>query len=135
MFTTQVLKKPPMGHYPVALIPGQFVDYYKPFTPEQMRYLPLNSATAGPPEEGMKLQDIKPPEPPAPEPQEDNEESDDDDTSSSSSSSSSGSSSSSSDSEAEEEEDDKNKVYVRELRRPIGEKEEGSLKFSGMVVP
>ncbi len=32
----KVLKKPPIGHYPVALIPGQFVDYYRELTPTQL---------------------------------------------------------------------------------------------------
>ena len=141
-----------MGYYPVALIPGQFVDYYKPFTPEQMRFLPLNSATAGPPVAGIRLQDIRAPEPPVKEAaaaeeeaeaEEEEEEvekskeesevdsdssSEDDSSSDSSSGSSSAEESESSSSESEKEveekkeENDQTKVFVRELRKPIGER-------------
>ncbi len=126
----------------MALIPGQFVDYYRPFTPEQLKHLPLNSATAGPPEQGAKLQDYALPphlrQSGAAENghKRQNDVDDDDDASSSSGDSSTGSSSGSSsddedssssssdsDSDGEEEEGrDSTKVFTRELRRPIGEK-------------
>uniref|UniRef100_W5NEL2 PHD finger protein 10 n=1 Tax=Lepisosteus oculatus TaxID=7918 RepID=W5NEL2_LEPOC len=38
-----------MGPYPVALIPGQFQDYYKRYSPNELRYLPLNTALYEPP--------------------------------------------------------------------------------------
>ena len=41
----KVLPKRKLGHYPIALIPGQFVDYYEKFTPSQLKYLPINTAT------------------------------------------------------------------------------------------
>ncbi|TNM90394.1 PHD finger protein 10 [Takifugu rubripes] len=37
------------GPYPVALIPGQFQEYYKRYTPNELRYLPLNTALYEPP--------------------------------------------------------------------------------------
>lgn len=37
------------GPYPVALIPGQFQDYYKKYSPNELRYLPLNTALFEPP--------------------------------------------------------------------------------------
>ncbi|KAM9195330.1 PHD finger protein 10 isoform 1-T1 [Mergus octosetaceus] len=35
--------------YPVALIPGQFQEYYKRYSPDELRYLPLNTALYEPP--------------------------------------------------------------------------------------
>ncbi|XP_068089502.1 PHD finger protein 10 [Hyperolius riggenbachi] len=35
--------------YPVALIPGQFQEYYKRYSPNELRYLPLNTALYEPP--------------------------------------------------------------------------------------
>uniref|UniRef100_A0AAQ4P5W6 PHD finger protein 10 n=1 Tax=Gasterosteus aculeatus aculeatus TaxID=481459 RepID=A0AAQ4P5W6_GASAC len=37
------------GPYPVALIPGQFQDYYKRYSPNELRYLPINTALFEPP--------------------------------------------------------------------------------------
>ncbi|XP_063047873.1 PHD finger protein 10 [Engraulis encrasicolus] len=37
------------GPYPVALIPGQFQDYFKRYSPNELRYLPLNTALYEPP--------------------------------------------------------------------------------------
>eukprot|EP00095_Tigriopus_kingsejongensis_P008003 maker-scaffold269_size230758-snap-gene-1.32 protein:Tk08003 transcript:maker-scaffold269_size230758-snap-gene-1.32-mRNA-1 annotation:"supporter of activation of yellow protein" len=54
----KVLQKPKLGSYPVALIPGQFVDYYKTLTPEQLAYLPLNTTLRGPPPPQVRLGDI-----------------------------------------------------------------------------
>ena len=45
----EVVKKPSLGHYPIALIPGQFVDHYDQFSPGQLKYLPLNTALKAPP--------------------------------------------------------------------------------------
>ncbi|XP_054718310.1 PHD finger protein 10-like [Uloborus diversus] len=36
------------GKYPVALLPGQFQDYYKAYTPEELKYLPVNTVLYGP---------------------------------------------------------------------------------------
>lgn len=35
--------------YPLALIPGQFQDYYRRYTPEELKYFPLNTALFDPP--------------------------------------------------------------------------------------
>ncbi|XP_053238412.1 PHD finger protein 10 isoform X3 [Podarcis raffonei] len=35
--------------YPVSLIPGQFQEYYKRYSPDELRYLPLNTALYEPP--------------------------------------------------------------------------------------
>lgn len=94
----QVIKKPKVGHYPIALIPGQFVDHYKTFTPSQLGYLPLNTTLKGPPKAGVNMDELD-----SDGRESDSSSSDDEDGSSSSSSSGSSSgSSSSSDSEGEE---------------------------------
>ncbi|XP_059842725.1 PHD finger protein 10 isoform X3 [Hypanus sabinus] len=38
-----------VGAYPVALIPGQFQEYYKRYSPNELRYLPVNTALYEPP--------------------------------------------------------------------------------------
>ena len=86
----KVLKKPKLGHYPVALIPGQqFVDYYRKLTPSQLAHLPLNTTLKGPPKAGVALEDLR----------SDSSESDSDSSSDSDGSSSSSDSSSSEDEE------------------------------------
>ncbi|KAL2716959.1 serine-rich adhesin for platelets isoform X3 [Vespula squamosa] len=37
-----------INHYPVALIPGQYTDYYREYTPAELRYYPLNTVLYGP---------------------------------------------------------------------------------------
>ncbi|KAG1696491.1 PHD finger protein 10 [Nymphon striatum] len=37
------------GKYPLALIPGQFQEYYRSYTPSELKYLPLNTVVYGPP--------------------------------------------------------------------------------------
>ncbi|CAL1603915.1 unnamed protein product [Knipowitschia caucasica] len=37
------------GPYPVALIPGQFQEFYKRYSPNELRYLPLNTSLFEPP--------------------------------------------------------------------------------------
>ncbi|XP_078672744.1 PHD finger protein 10-like isoform X8 [Branchiostoma floridae x Branchiostoma belcheri] len=37
------------GPFPVALIPGQFQEYYKKYTSEELKYFPLNTCLYGPP--------------------------------------------------------------------------------------
>lgn len=44
----KVPQKNPVGHYPIALVPGQFTDYYKPYTSNELHYLPLNTVRYGP---------------------------------------------------------------------------------------
>ena len=40
----KVISKPTLGHYPVALIPGQFTDHYRTYSSNQLKYMPLNTA-------------------------------------------------------------------------------------------
>ncbi|KAF5284573.1 hypothetical protein FQR65_LT02399 [Abscondita terminalis] len=37
------INKPPLGLYPVALVPGQYSDYYKKYTPLELSKLPFNT--------------------------------------------------------------------------------------------
>ncbi|XP_063385267.1 mucin-2 [Cydia fagiglandana] len=41
--------KPPAGFYPHALLPGQYQHTYRYYTPDQLRYFPLNTVVAAPP--------------------------------------------------------------------------------------
>ena len=34
----------PESYYPVALLPGQYSDYYRNYTPQELRRLPFNTA-------------------------------------------------------------------------------------------
>ncbi|XP_050541686.1 inner centromere protein A isoform X2 [Daktulosphaira vitifoliae] len=43
-----ILSKQKIGHYPVALLPGQFCDYYATYSNEELRYLPINTVMYGP---------------------------------------------------------------------------------------
>lgn len=93
-----MIAKPKLGHYPIALIPGQFVDYYRELSPAQLAHLPLNTTLKGPPNAGVKLADLE----------SDGREAaseEDSDSSSDSDSDSDSSSGSSSSSESEVEED------------------------------
>ena len=45
----KVVQKPKVGHYPVALIPGQFTDHYTAYTAQELSFLPLNTALKAPP--------------------------------------------------------------------------------------
>ena len=40
----KVIEKPSVGHFPVALIPGQFTDHYRTYSANQLKYMPLNTA-------------------------------------------------------------------------------------------
>ncbi|XP_001947369.2 myosin-9 isoform X1 [Acyrthosiphon pisum] len=40
--------KPKIGSYPLALLPGQFCDYYATYSSEDLRYLPMNTVMYGP---------------------------------------------------------------------------------------
>lgn len=46
--TGKVKKYTKPGKYPVALLPGQFQDYYKEYTPDELKYLPVNTVLYGP---------------------------------------------------------------------------------------
>ncbi|XP_046666386.1 LOW QUALITY PROTEIN: titin [Homalodisca vitripennis] len=39
---------PRLGNYPVALIPGQYADFYKRYTAQELRYWPVNTVLYGP---------------------------------------------------------------------------------------
>nr|XP_049700433.1 microtubule-associated protein futsch isoform X1 [Helicoverpa armigera]XP_049700434.1 microtubule-associated protein futsch isoform X1 [Helicoverpa armigera]XP_049700435.1 microtubule-associated protein futsch isoform X1 [Helicoverpa armigera] len=41
--------RPPAGFYPHALLPGQYQHSYRVYTPDQLRYFPLNTVVAAPP--------------------------------------------------------------------------------------
>ncbi|XP_025909190.1 PHD finger protein 10 isoform X1 [Nothoprocta perdicaria] len=43
------MERTKVSPYPVALIPGQFQEYYKRYSPDELRYLPLNTALYEPP--------------------------------------------------------------------------------------
>merc|ERR1719195_2514053 len=48
--------KPAPGNYPLALIPGQFVDHYKSYSSRQLNMFPLNTAVcAAPPKGNLSL--------------------------------------------------------------------------------
>merc|ERR1719273_1488967 len=54
----KVLKKPTPGNYPVAMIPGQFVDHYRPYSSKELRLFPLNTVTSAPPAKGLTTRDL-----------------------------------------------------------------------------
>ncbi|XP_017772681.1 PREDICTED: reticulocyte-binding protein 2 homolog a [Nicrophorus vespilloides] len=37
------INKPKLGYYPMALVPGQYTDFYKTFTPTELNNLPLST--------------------------------------------------------------------------------------------
>ncbi|XP_026278088.1 supporter of activation of yellow protein isoform X1 [Frankliniella occidentalis] len=39
---------PRVGPYPLALVPGQYTDYYKEYTAAELRYFPVNTVLYGP---------------------------------------------------------------------------------------
>ena len=53
-----VLPKPKLGNYPIALIPGQFVDSYKAYNSKELKHFPLNTVMAPPPKPGVTLKDL-----------------------------------------------------------------------------
>ena len=55
----RIVKKPAPGVYPVAMIPGQFVDSYKSYNARELRHFPLNSVTAPPPPNGLTTKDMQ----------------------------------------------------------------------------
>jgi len=54
----KVLKKPAPGSYPVAMIPGQFVDHYKSYSGKELKLFPLNTATSATPGQGLTTRDL-----------------------------------------------------------------------------
>uniref|UniRef100_A0A0K2UQH7 Nucleolar protein 12 n=1 Tax=Lepeophtheirus salmonis TaxID=72036 RepID=A0A0K2UQH7_LEPSM len=59
----KVIPKPKLGHYPISIIPGQFTDYFRKYTSSQLKYMPLNSTLAGPPQSGTRIDFVdSPPE-------------------------------------------------------------------------
>lgn len=46
--TNKIKKNTKPGKYPVALLPGQFQDYYKEYTSKELKYLPVNTVLYGP---------------------------------------------------------------------------------------
>ena len=40
----KAIVKPKVGHYPIALIPGQFTDHYQTYSSNQLKYMPLSTA-------------------------------------------------------------------------------------------
>ncbi|KAF6204718.1 hypothetical protein GE061_018879 [Apolygus lucorum] len=81
---------PKVGLYPVAVIPGQFCDHYKKYTPNELMYFPVNTVLYGPLRPNERHRDGS------------DDGSGSESSSSSSSSSSSGESSSESESEGED---------------------------------
>jgi len=54
----KVLKKATPGSYPVAMIPGQFVDHFKSYSSKELKLFPLNTATSAPPTKGLTTRDL-----------------------------------------------------------------------------
>lgn len=54
----KVLPKRSLGNYPIALIPGQFVDSFKEYSSKQLRYLPVNTVLEPPPQPGKTFKDL-----------------------------------------------------------------------------
>ena len=44
-----------IGRYPLAVVPGQYQDWYMKYTPEELKYLPLKSVCYGPVVDPSKL--------------------------------------------------------------------------------
>ncbi|RZF35593.1 hypothetical protein LSTR_LSTR005121 [Laodelphax striatellus] len=99
-----------VGHYPVALVPGQFCDHYKRYNPNELKYFPLNTVIYGPMKPNERFGGGS-----------DGSQSDSD-SSSSSDDSSDSSSDSSQDSDASgDESNDKETKGERQRQQPTGE--------------
>eukprot|EP00091_Calanus_sinicus_P023182 TRINITY_DN7703_c0_g1_i1.p1 TRINITY_DN7703_c0_g1~~TRINITY_DN7703_c0_g1_i1.p1 ORF type:complete len:143 (-),score=38.11 TRINITY_DN7703_c0_g1_i1:184-573(-) len=55
----KTLARPPPGNYPVAMIPGQFVDCYRSYSSKELKFFPLNSVTSAPPKGGLTTRDLQ----------------------------------------------------------------------------
>ena len=54
----RVVKGPGPGNYPVAMIPGQFVEHYKSYSGRELKFFPLSTATSAPPARGLTTRDL-----------------------------------------------------------------------------
>ncbi|GFY38108.1 PHD finger protein 10 [Trichonephila inaurata madagascariensis] len=54
--TNKAIIKSKQGKYPVALLPGQFQDYYKEYSSDELKYLPINTVLYGPLKELPSIQ-------------------------------------------------------------------------------
>jgi len=55
----KTLARPPPGNYPVAMIPGQFVDCYRSYNSKELKFFPLNSVTSAPPKGGLTTRELQ----------------------------------------------------------------------------
>ncbi|XP_050668572.1 uncharacterized protein LOC126967917 isoform X2 [Leptidea sinapis] len=55
--------RPPHGLYPLALLPGQYQHTYRVYSPEELRYFPLNTALCAPPAPSLSASVPWPPPP------------------------------------------------------------------------
>jgi len=55
----RTILRPTPGNYPVAMIPGQFVDSYKSYSSKELKFFPLNSVTSAPPKGGLTTRDLQ----------------------------------------------------------------------------
>ena len=46
------------GNYPVAMIPGQFVDTFRSYSARELKFFPLNSVAAAPPRAGLTTRQL-----------------------------------------------------------------------------
>ncbi|XP_034237090.1 supporter of activation of yellow protein isoform X2 [Thrips palmi] len=110
---------PPIGAYPLALVPGQYTDYYKEFTAAELRYFPLNTVLYGP----LLPHEIRMHSGGSDGSQTDSSESSSSDSSSSDSDSSNSDSDSDSDSSSDSEDDSSSQVMPGALDSQEGEVE------------
>ncbi|XP_021954071.1 uncharacterized protein LOC110850805 [Folsomia candida] len=47
-----------LGYYPVPVLPGQYCDNYKSYTPVELKYLPLNTVIYGPIQENRTTDEV-----------------------------------------------------------------------------
>merc|ERR1712106_714636 len=55
----KTLSRPPPGNYPVAMIPGQFMDCYRSYNSKELKFFPLNSVPSAPPKGGLTTRDLQ----------------------------------------------------------------------------
>lgn len=60
-------RKSNCSSYPIALLPGQYQDFYKIYTPEELKMFPLNTVTSFPCPKSIPVA-APPPPPPPPQP-------------------------------------------------------------------
>ena len=108
-----IVPRPKLGNYPIALIPGQYVDSFKAYSSKELNYFPLNTVMVPPPKPGVTLREL-------------NLGSDGSDSDSSSGSGSS--SSDESDSESDEEPMHSDKKVKKEQLQQMEEKGSGDVQ-------